>query len=202
MFTDMAVHDLTFPVLDDTGRSESEHRGYIHGHSAGYTAGLREAAAKVRMEQERQDQRRKAEREQEKIRLQQALEALGAAAESFETSHRPALRDLQYLLVERALELAESIVGYELRDRERGAHAALQRALSLQPESDVHTVRMNPDDLRILEGQTDAVSGVKLEADPALLPGDAVADCLHGYVDAKIGTALDRARAALAAVEL
>jgi flagellar assembly protein FliH len=41
------------------------------------------------------------------------------------------------------------------------------------------------------------MAGVELKADPTLNPGDAVAEYPQGWIDARLGAALDRAKAAL-----
>lgn len=59
-------------------------------------------------------------------------------------------------------------------------------------------VRLHPDDVHLL-----AQAGVEdpvLLADATLGRGDAVADLEHGFLDARIGTAVARARAGLAAL--
>ncbi|MEN1977050.1 FliH/SctL family protein, partial [Cellulomonas sp. P4] len=116
-----------------------------------------------------------------------------------------------------ALELAAVVLGQEVADAPTAARAALRRLREQDPRREVHTVRLHPRDLAtvraalaapaatgdvpagdVLAGLPD-LTGVELVADPALEPGDAVGELPDGYLDARIGAALDRARAALAA---
>lgn len=94
-----------------------------------------------------------------------------------------------------ALELAEAVLGVELSDGATGAVAALARVAAAEVEPVV--VRLNPDDLRALGTDPQLPDGARLVADASLGRGDAVAELPDGWLDARIGTALDRARAAL-----
>ena len=58
---------------------------------------------------------------------------------------------------------------------------------------------MHPEDLRVLAAEVgDGISGLTLVPDESLTRGDAVAVLAHGVIDARVGTALDRARRAVA----
>jgi flagellar assembly protein FliH len=59
------------------------------------------------------------------------------------------------------------------------------------------TVRMNPLDLGVLDDAVRAASGVSFTADASIARGDAIADLPLGYLDARIATAVARARAAM-----
>ena len=76
-----------------------------------------------------------------------------------------------------------------------GAVAALARvrAADVEPVA----VRLHPEDLRALGPDPELPEGARLVADPSLSRGDAVADLPDGWLDARIGTALERARTAL-----
>ena len=99
-----------------------------------------------------------------------------------------------------ALELATAVLGCELADAERSARAALARVLDTPVPAGLQTVRLHPRDLEALRtaGVVPGIAGVELVADPHLAPGDAVGEHPDGFLDARIGAALDRARAALA----
>jgi flagellar assembly protein FliH len=114
------------------------------------------------------------------------------------------LDEIQDVLAASALELAEAILGYEIAQGGNTARAALQRALSSRTPGgstgveNVTAVRLHPADIAALKanGVVDA-PGVELTADPTLNPGDAVAEYPDGWIDARIGTAVARARHAL-----
>ncbi|NIJ05341.1 hypothetical protein [Frigoribacterium faeni] len=78
----------------------------------------------------------------------------------------------------------------------RTARAAVARALDGVDRALVVGVRLHPADLAAL-GDAAAASSVPLVADARLGRGDAEADLPTGLVDARLATALDRARTAL-----
>jgi flagellar assembly protein FliH len=78
----------------------------------------------------------------------------------------------------------------------RTARAAVARALDGLDRSLVVGVRLHPADLAAL-GDATAASSVPLVADARLARGDAEVDLPSGLVDARLVTALSRARAAL-----
>ncbi|MFD1214965.1 FliH/SctL family protein, partial [Arthrobacter sp. GCM10027362] len=132
-------------------------------------------------------------------RVEQAVQALNAAARALQQRTVPVLADAQDTLAAAALELAEAVLGCELADGERGARAALARVLGQVDASGVQAVRMHPADLTALDPQVRRQAGIQFVPDSGLERGDAVAEFADGYLDAKIGTALARAKAALQA---
>ena len=113
------------------------------------------------------------------------------------------LADASAALHAAALELAAAVLGSELADGERSARAALARVLQHPELPGIQVVRLHPRDLDALRavGGVPEVVGVELVADASLAPGDAIGEHPDGYLDARIGTALDRARAALVAID-
>ncbi|NKX49982.1 hypothetical protein HER39_05200 [Arthrobacter deserti] len=132
-------------------------------------------------------------------RVDQTVQALGMAVRALQQRAAPVLADAQDTLVAAAMELAEAILGWELADGERSARAALSRALAGVDASAVQTVRMNPADLTVLDPEVRRQAGVRFVPDSSLARGDAVTEFEDGYLDARIGSALARARAALQA---
>jgi flagellar assembly protein FliH len=165
------------------------------GYAAGWAEGRRTAAAEAQAEKRRLDT--------EDARLRQATRAradaaISAAVEDWTRRTTPVLDDLADLVVDAALDLAEAIIGRELSAsaRPETARLALRRALApLAPGTPV-VVRMNPLDLAAIDTKT-AHEGhlVELVADPALATGDAVAEQDGATVDARVSSALARARA-------
>ena len=98
------------------------------------------------------------------------------------------------------------MVGYEIAASEpvagddprggRTARAAVTRALEGVDPALVHRVRLAPSDVAHVEEAARA-AGLVVVADPRLRPGDAEAELATGLVDARLATALDRAREAL-----
>lgn len=209
MSTEASQRPVVFPAVKQTGRSDSQDRGYVQGHAAGYAAGLRAAAA----EQARVTARMQAEHEAAVVSgreaVRHAVTLLGAAAAAFQQRFDLVLQDAETVLATSALDLAQAVLGYELEGGERTARAAVHRALSggtaAPGESargaaapDVAAVRLNPADIAVLaaSGITREI-GVELVPDPSLARGDAMAQYPEGWLDARLGTSLARARAAL-----
>lgn len=190
-----AAEAVVFPALDATG----DPAGYARGHAAGYAAGLTRAAA----EAVARDEQRRAEHDAvvaaARARTERAVAALEAAAQHLMARTAPVLADADAHLVAAAVDLAEAILVRELSDAPDAARAALARALSAPDRAGVVTVRMHPEDALVVasEGQPSGVTGVTVVPDPSLGRGDAVAVYPDGELDARIGSALDRARTAL-----
>jgi flagellar assembly protein FliH len=165
------------------------------GYAAGWAEGRRAAAAEALADKARLDA------EDARLRLAtrgRADAAITAAVEDWTRRTTPVLDDLADLVVDAALDLAEAIIGRELSAsaRPETARLALRRALTpLAPGTPV-VVRMNPVDLQSVDTGT-AHEGhlVQLVADPSLSSGDAVAEQEGATVDARISSALARARA-------
>jgi len=183
---------VVFPALDLMGETE----GYTRGHAAGYAAGLRRAADEVAARESELVARQAAAVAAERARTDRAVAVLDSAARALELRTAPVLADADVQLVAAALAIAETIVGCELSDAPHAARAALARALSAPDASSVVAVRLNPDDLALVRDSVDA-SRVELVIDAGVARGDAVAVYPDGELDARIGSALARARATL-----
>jgi flagellar assembly protein FliH len=195
---------LSVPRLGDSASRRIEEQARSGGHAAGYTDGLRAAQADHAVRVARYEAERAAAEERAAARVDHAIAVLTAAAQALNERTLPLLADSHGALAAAASELAESILGVELADHETSARAALSRALTGVDARIVHTVRLHPDDLALLAELTihgdlhlPAADGINLTADPALQRGDAVTDFADGFLDARIGTALMRAKAAL-----
>jgi flagellar assembly protein FliH len=105
----------------------------------------------------------------------------------------PVLDDVKGVLARASIEIAEAILGYELEDAPRSARAALTRAFAGDDAHAVHTVRLHPDDLSVLDAELRTRTDVSFVADPSLSRGDAIAEYPDGFLDARIATALARA---------
>jgi flagellar assembly protein FliH len=116
----------------------------------------------------------------------------------------PRVDDIVDLLASAAIDLAEVVVGREVRDAEGRGLTALRRALASAPEHEDVVVRLHPADLAaVTSGDVTALlaeragAAVDLVSDTGVLPGDAVAEFPGGSVDARVATALTRMRTAL-----
>ena len=252
-----SVARVVYPSLVGPGsdraaaREADDVRAEARGHAAGYAAGLRAAELELTA--------RRAVLEAEHSDLVQRLQAhalaaedaLGAAARALDACVVRTVADAEEALVASAFELAEAVVGYELRASEpesspaapagpagadgaadaatagpaaadgaargidapavapaepgadprvgRTARAAVARALDGAAGGVVTTIRMHPLDLALLDESTRASSAPRavFAPDASLARGDAEADLPAGLIDARLGTALDRARRAL-----
>ncbi len=183
----------------ERAKQQARTTGYAEGWAQGQRAAAVQAEAaaeRARAVEQAHDQRRAAA-------LGQAVNALGRAVTNLETQMMPTLHELQEAVLAHAFELAEAIVGRAMDDPEGRAAAALRRAMNAAPEQGDIVVSLHPDDFRNLVGTaTDADYNyvgrpVHLRPEPALRPGDAVAETGTTTVDASIAAAVARARAAL-----
>ena len=183
----------------ERAKQEARTAGYAEGWAQGRRAAALEAEAaaeRARVAEEAHDQRRAAA-------LAQAVNALGRAVTGLETQLMPTLNELQEAVLAHAFELAEAIVGRALDDPEGRGADALRRAMNAAPEHGDVVVSLHPDDYRNLVGSsTETVYNyggrpIHLRPDPALRPGDAVAETGTTTVDASIDAAVQRAREAL-----
>lgn len=188
---------VSFVPLQDSGREKAAAQGYTRGHSAGYTAGLRAAEAEAVARRGRLEAEHAQALADVQFRLDAALSSLQAATEAINSLALPVIADAQDVLLAASLELAEAVIGRALSDGDFAARTALARVLAQPAVPGVYAVRMNPDDLDALDNATLEAAGVRFIPDPELARGDAVAEFEHGRLDARIGTALARAKDAL-----
>lgn len=201
---------VTFPSVGASVRSNETDRGFVQGHAAGYAAGMQAAAAGQRDLQERLRAEHEDMLDAGRSALARSLQLLQAAASAAQQRQEVALEEVQDVLARSAIELAEAILGYELAQGENTARAALARALTplgggvaggSTGSTGVTSVRLHPGDIAALaaSGVTE-ITGVELKADATLNPGDAVGEYPNGWIDARISTALERAKLALLGV--
>ena len=186
---------VTFPAL----RSEDSaaDRGFTQGHAAGYAAGLQAAAAEQRRLREQLLAEHTDMLDAGRSAIARAVAVLGTATEAAQKRQEVAVAEAEGVLAASAIELAEAILGYELGHGERTARAALDRVLG-HPDGTVTAVRLHPGDLAALAAAGVVLRpGVELTADAALNPGDAIGEYPQGWIDARLGSALERARRAL-----
>ena len=170
------------------------------GWSAGWAAGTRAAAAAAAGQRRALDDAQAATERAQSARVEAALAVLRRAAEVVSARTVPVLADSARALDDGAVTLAAVLLGCGLADADDRARGALARALSLPLDVGVHTVRVHPLDLEGLVrvgAAADLPVGVVLVADPGLMLGDAVSEFPGGYLDARIGAAVERARRAL-----
>jgi flagellar assembly protein FliH len=209
--SDLGFAPLAFPVIADATTRGLAERADVRGHAAGYAAGLRAAEAETAALRDRL----LADHAAQTHALEQAtaarLRAMDAAIAAFTARLLPVLDDAQDAMISAAMDVAEAVVGYEIRASRpavpatgagleaapaSGAVATLERALASVDREVLVAVRLSPEDVDALVG-LDTEADVVVLADPSLQPGDAVVELPDGILDARIGAALDRARTAL-----
>jgi flagellar assembly protein FliH len=189
---------LVEPGVEDPVTRAVHERARAAGFAAGYAAGARHVAEEAREQAARADALLAEQQAALTAGNAGLAAALTAAARALAARQAPVLAQAEQRLHAAAVELAEAILGVELSDGPTSARAALTRALSVEHPAEV-SVRMHPRDVAALDDLGEqAPTGVHILADPSLAPGDAVAEHTEGALDARIDTALARARAVLA----
>ncbi|MET0302814.1 MAG: FliH/SctL family protein [Microbacteriaceae bacterium] len=195
MSSEPAFAPVAFPALGRDGDAAAS-AAVVRGHAAGYAAGRRVAEAELVALRDELEARSAAERRTQQAASARALDALAAAALSLQQAQDALVTATDSALSAAAVELAEALLGAELRRGDGTAHAALERALAVLPETGDRVVRLSPGDLDQL-ASAEIPAGVTLVADPAMSSGSAVGQFEGGLVDARIATALERVRAEL-----
>ncbi|TXN29211.1 FliH/SctL family protein [Lacisediminihabitans profunda] len=198
MSIDQEFFPVTFPALRSLETDPFEVQSRASGHAAGYAAGLRAASGELAERIARLDAEHEAAVLHGRARIDRVIAVLGAAARALDERTLPLIEGSQDALAAAAIELAEAILGSELSRDENSARSALTRALAGADSTTVRVVRMNPVDLAGLDADTIAATGVLFAPDDSLARGDAVTEFEVGYLDARISTALARAKAAIA----
>jgi flagellar assembly protein FliH len=165
-----------------------EQRGYEDGYRAGMAEGL--AAGRAAMA---------AESAAAVARLEAVVIALADAAGDLRRRQALELTGLEDALARAAVDLASAIIGRELQVAESPGADALARALALVPAGSVAVARLHPADAARLDAATTGVAtdAVTVIADPAIEPGGCILEVGDSRIDAQLGPALDRVRAAL-----
>ncbi|CAM5789279.1 FliH/SctL family protein [Cellulomonas persica] len=192
---------LTLQPLTSNASIDHAHAvARAEGFAAGYAAGARRAAVDAAATAERVAAEAAAAAVQQREAAQRALTVLASAAQAVRALTAPVLAESTATVHAAALELAEAVLGVELADDETSARSILARVLASEPGPGPVTVRLHPADAATLLRDGAVPEGLQLEADPALQRGDALAHHADGHVDARIRSALDRARDELARV--
>lgn len=178
-------------------RADAMQRGHQRGHTLGYAAGLQRAREEAALRRAGMDAEHGALLARLTADTNAEIAALVAAGAALAARTKPVLDEAEQTLFACALSLAEAVLGRELGDGSASAQAILARVLARQDETGAPLVRVNPQDLDAIRAESLAASGLKTVADPAMARGEAVAEYPEGFLDARISTALDRARRAL-----
>jgi flagellar assembly protein FliH len=163
------------------------------GYAEGYAEGLRRAAATLDTTDSARAHLAATSLASGEAQVAQALSALGRALSALDARVAPVVQDADDALIAASLDLAEAIIGREVGDTRTAAEDALRRALSRLDGQQAATIALNPADAELLAGET-LPARVTLTADRSVGPGDAIVLFDDGWLDARIGTALARAK--------
>lgn len=191
--------------IDPVVAAADERRGYDDGFRAGMAEGL--AAGRAAMA---------AESSAYLARLEAIVRSLDEAAADLRRRQALELTGLEDALARTAVDLAAAIIGRELQVAESPGADALARALVLVPAGAKAIARLHPADAALLDESRPASSliapdsmgapsgaastvppGVTIVADPSIDPGGCILEVGDSRIDAQLGSALDRVRAAL-----
>jgi flagellar assembly protein FliH len=209
--TETTVQRVAFPVISDTVVRERAAGADVRGHAAGYAAGLRAAQAETDALRARLEAEQTARLASMHADTARRIAVLDAATNAMLSQIAPVLDAAEQSVAAAAIDLAEAVVGYAIRAsrqsaggddgrearRGSGAEATVLRALASIDRTVPVAVRLSVEDAARVAGLDLSVPVV---ADPSLRDGDAVVDLPDGMLDARITTALDRARTALGVV--
>jgi flagellar assembly protein FliH len=188
---------IAFPAVRSRPQSEADDQARARGYAAGYAQGAREAERELTERRAQLDAEFAAAADRAEAVLRSRLAAVDVMLRALDARIEPVVESAQQSLAVAALELAEAVVGVELRDAETAAKAIVSRVLASVDAHETTTVRVHRADLPLLTALFAGNDVIGLVADDSLRPGDAIAELPSGFVDARIQTALDRARTAL-----
>jgi flagellar assembly protein FliH len=177
--------ELPGPVTeaDQAVAAAEERRGYDEGYRAGMAEGL--AAGRTAMS---------AESAGHLTRLESLIRSLDEAAADLRRRQALELAGLEDALARTAVDLASAIIGRELQVAASPGADALARAMGLVPAGATAQARLHPADAALVTGTP---TGVTILPDPAVEPGGCILEVGDSRIDAQLGSALDRVRAAL-----
>ena len=170
-------------AIDPAIAAAEERRGYDDGYRAGMAESL--AAGRVAVA---------AESAATVARLEILCRSLADTAEDLRRRQALELTGLEDALARPAVDLASAIVGRELEVAASPGADALARALALVPAGCTAIVRLHPADAAVLG---DVQGALTVIPDPAVEPGGCILEVGDSRIDAQLGPAIDRVRAAL-----
>lgn len=137
------------------------------------------------------------------LRLDAAAAAFSSAARQLLDNDVEIVEAVQQQAVMFAVSLAEELLGRELRSCDDAVLGSVERAMALMPERGSITLRLNSGDLAAVEsfmGELPSLAlRVELTPDAAIERGGCVAVVGSLRIDAQLGAAFERTRAALRA---
>ncbi len=166
------------------------------GYRDGWDQGFNEARTAV---EQAADDERDAWLQEQGRRLGSALDALASAVVEFQIRRTLDLTNLEGRVATAAFDLAAALLGRELELTRSPGRDAVARALALAPPNESLVVRLNPADVETLGSIEDLLPGrrYKVLSDPSIESGGCLLDAKDCQVDARLTTAIARARQAM-----
>jgi flagellar assembly protein FliH len=195
--TSRAFTAVAYPDVSSRPHSEAEDQARARGYAAGFAQGAREAEREFAARRAQLDAGFAEAAERADVALQHRIAAVELMLRALEARLEPVVESAQESLAASAMDLAEAILGVELRDAGTSAKSIVARVLSTVDAAEATIVRVHPGELPLLTGLFGGHDALQLVGDDSLDRGDAVAELPSGFVDARISTALARARHAL-----
>jgi flagellar assembly protein FliH len=168
------------------------------GFAAGYADGLAKAAAELAETKAQLVAEATQAAATAAARADEVLLALTDGIESLPQRLTPTDDELGQTILEAAYVLAEAVVAHDVAASATGVRDVVLRSLSKAPDEVEAVVLLAPEDLEAL-GQLGAIGArnVRLVADPSVSRGGCVVECGPLRVDARVESALARAKAVL-----
>ena len=184
-------------------RADASASARAAGFAAGWAAGAREAATAAEAERTRVREADEARERQRDAEVSRAVADLARVAQAWRMSAVPVLDEAHDLVLDAALELAQAILGRELRPGPGSASALVERARALPAGLEPTAITVSVPDLpyvrrALADGEASLPEGISVVADAALAPGDLMVAHRSGVLDSRIALAVERARASLA----
>lgn len=186
--------------LVDQARAEARSVGYAQG----WSQGIRAAAASQASAREALRTQQEQIGAESAAQVESALRALNTAASRMDESILQITDEISDRILAAAVELAQSLLGEQLKDPLVSARAALARVLRLTSDTEPVTIWLSPQDHQTLTGpdgpalmaavDATAIGRITLECDPALAIGDATARSAATSIDARLTEAVHRLR--------
>ncbi|MFJ4175750.1 FliH/SctL family protein [Microbacterium sp. NPDC089696] len=196
-FTPLAVPRVGETPIDLRGEADrARARGYAEGFAEGRRIALERAQVETTAHELRMQEMQVAFVE----RAQAALDAVRGAKSAIDQRVAAVARIDADRIEDLAVELATVIVGAELSDPARSAGHALRRALDQMPVdrwTRVSFSTRDADTLRADAASSAAIGDLDLLSSDAVDDGGSIVEIDDGAVDARIGAAFARVRAAL-----
>lgn len=188
------------PVLVDLGSSAMPDVSAAPGdvappprHDDGFAAGFAEGIRAGRAAAELEAADALAEITQLRTTARRLVQALGDGVAAADANAATAATAAGQVTVDVVLSLVEAVVGREVE--RGGSRDALARAAAVLPTGARGTARVHPEDLSLLDGAVHP--GLEIVGDPSVQRGGCIVDLPDATIDAQMGAALERVRAAL-----